>query len=79
MAGAGATADLWPAKIRRIVRPMSRIMYSVGTSTSVAVTNSTPKPKETAIGTMKEASRLLFHIGGARPMNVVSDVGRVGR
>ena len=55
-------------------------MYAVGTSTSVmAVANSTSKPSETAIGTMKEASRLLFHINGARPKKVVSDVSRIGR
>ena len=79
--GTGTAAGSWPPKTRRIVRPTSsRIMYAVGTSTSViSVANSTPNPSETAIGTMKEASRLLFHISGARPKKVVSDVSRIGR
>ena len=55
-------------------------MYDVGTRNSVMnVANSAPKPSDTAIGTMKEASRLLLHISGASPKKVVSDVSRMGR
>ena len=46
-------------------------MNAVGASTSVIrVANSTLKPSETAICTMNEASRLLFHLNGARPKKV---------
>ena len=43
------------------------------------VAKSPPKPSDTAIGTMNAASRLRFHISGARPKKVVSEVSRMGR
>ncbi len=43
------------------------------------VANSTPKPSETAIGTMNAASKLGFHISGGTPKKAVSDVSRSGR
>ena len=43
------------------------------------VANSTPKPSDTAIGFRKAASRLRFHVSGARPKKVVSEVSRMGR
>ena len=43
------------------------------------VAKSIPKPSDTAIGTLNGASKLGFHISGARPKKVVSEVGRMGR